>query len=78
MNCLQLYKGGRALSKLDLSQAYQQLVLSDESKPYTAINTYRGLYQYNKLPFGVSAALPIFQCTLETLLCGIPNETIHW
>jgi len=37
--------GGRAFSKLYLSQVYQQLVLSDESKLYTAINTYRGLYQ---------------------------------
>jgi len=69
--------GGRAFSKLDLSQAYQQLVLSDESKPYTTINTYRGLYQYNRLPFRVSAAPAIFQHTLETLLHGIPNVCVY-
>ena len=69
--------GGRAFSKLDLSQAYQQLVLCDESKPYTTINTHRGLYSYNRLPFGISAAPAIFQRTLETLLQGIPNVCVY-
>jgi len=69
--------GGKAFSKLDFSQAYEQLVLSDEFKPYTRIITYRGLYQYYRLLFRVSAASAIFQCTLETLLCGIPNVYIY-
>ena len=69
--------GGRAFSKLDLSQAYQQLVLCDESKPYTTINTHRGLYTYNCLPFSISAAPAIFQRTLETLLHSIPNVCVY-
>ena len=71
--------GGRAFSKLNLSQVYQQLaiVLCDESKPYTTINTHRGLYTYNRLPFGISAAPAIFQRTLETLLHGIPNICVY-
>ena len=67
--------GGRAFSKLDLSQAYlQQLVLCDESKPYITINTHRGLYTYNCLPFSISAAPVIFQ---RTLLHGIPNICVY-
>ena len=69
--------GGRAFSKLDLSQAYQQLVLDEVSKPYTTISTHRGLYRYNHLPFGMSAAPAIFQRTLETLLRGIPNVCVY-
>jgi len=69
--------GGRAFSKLDLSQAYQQLELSDESKPYTTINTYRGLYHYNRLMFEVSVTLAIFLRILETLLHGIPNVCVY-
>ena len=38
--------GGKSFSKLDLSHAYQQLHLSEESKPLVTINTSKGLYQY--------------------------------
>ena len=44
--------GRKAISKLILSQAYQQLALTEESKPYPVINTHKGLYQYTPLPFG--------------------------
>ena len=35
---------GQKFSKLDLSQPYKQLLLDDESKKYTMINTHQGLY----------------------------------
>ena len=41
--------GGKIFSKLDMSQAYCQLPLNDESKPLTTINTQKGLFQYNRL-----------------------------
>ena len=53
--------GGKEFTKLDLSHAYQQLLLDQESKKYTTINTHKGIFQYNRLPFGVSAAPAIFQ-----------------
>lgn len=37
--------GGNKYSKLDMSQAYQQLSLDDESKAYATLNTHKGLYQ---------------------------------
>ena len=49
-----------------MSNAYLQLPLSDESKQYVVINTHRGLFQYNRLPFGVSSAPAIFQQLMET------------
>ena len=48
--------GGRIFSKLDLSQAYLQLPVDEASKPFLTINTYKGLYVYNRLPFGVASA----------------------
>jgi len=60
--------GGQEFSKLDLAHAYQQIPLDDASKKLVAINTHKGLFQYNRLPFGVSAAPSIFQRTMETLL----------
>ena len=41
--------GGVQFTKLDLSQAYQQLELEEESKKYTTINTHKGLFEYNRL-----------------------------
>ena len=69
--------GGNKFTKLDMSQAYQQLLLDEESKKYTTINTHKGLYQYNRLPFGVSSAPGIFQCTMENLLQGITHVVVR-
>ena len=65
--------GGKKFTKLDLSQAYQQLVLEDDSRKYLTINTHRGLYCYTRLPFGVASAPAMFQQVMDTILQGIPN-----
>ena len=69
--------GGQLYTKLDLSHAYQQLVLSETSKKYTTINTTKGLFQYERLPFGVSSAPAIFQRTMESLLQGLPKVVTY-
>ena len=69
--------GGQTFSKIDLSQAYQQIQLSEESKKVAVINTQRGLFRYNCLPFGVSSAPAIFQRTMESLLQGIPHTVVY-
>ncbi|KAJ0169591.1 hypothetical protein K1T71_014776 [Dendrolimus kikuchii] len=63
--------GGRLYSKLDLSQAYSQLELDDESQRYTCINTHRGLFKFTRLVFGLACAPAIFQRTMECVLSGI-------
>ena len=60
--------GATVFSKLDMSQAYAQLALDEESKKYTVVNTHRGLFQYNRLSFGISSAPGIFQREMERLL----------
>ena len=63
--------GGQRFSTLDLTQAYQQLVLDEESKELVTINTHLGLYRFNRLPFGVASAPAIFQRTMDQLLHGL-------
>ena len=41
---------GVAFTKLDLRHAYQQLVLDEESRKYTIINTHRGFIQVQQAP----------------------------
>ena len=69
--------GGKSFTKLDMSQAYQQIPLEEESCKYVVINTHRGLFQYNRLPFGVSSAPGIFQRVMESLLNGIPHVVVY-
>ena len=52
--------GGILFTKLDMSQAYLQLALDDQAKELLTINTHKGLFAYNRLPFGVSSAPGIF------------------
>lgn len=60
--------GGTVFSKIDLASAYQQVLLDDESKQLLTINTHRGLFVYNRLPFGVSSAPSIFQRIMENIM----------
>ena len=69
--------GGKSFTKLDLSQAYQQICLDVKSKPYVTINTHRGLFQYNRLSYGVSSALGIFQRMMDTLLQGMEHVVAY-
>ena len=64
--------GGKTFSKLDLAHAYQQVLLDETARKYVTINTQKGLFQYTRLPFGVSSAPAIFQRTMDNLLQGIP------
>ena len=60
-----------------MSQAYAQLCLDEESKPYTVINTHRGLFKYNCLSFGISAAPGMFQRAMEELLRDVPGISLY-
>ena len=53
-----------------MSNAYLQLRLDPESRKYVTINTQKGLFQYNRLPFGVASAPAIFQRYMDVLLQG--------
>ena len=41
------------------------------------INTHRGLFQYTRLPFGISSAPGIFQRVIESLLRGIEGVVVY-
>ena len=69
--------GGTTFTKLDMSQAYQQIELEDSSRQCTVINTHKGLFQYKRLPFGISSAPAIFQRVMESLLQGIAGVVVY-
>ena len=69
--------GGKKFSKLDLSHAYQQIQLEEESQKYVTVNTHKGLFLYKRLLFGVASAPALFQHTMESLLQGLPSVCVY-
>lgn len=66
-------QGGVEFSKIDLSQAYNQFLLDEESAKLVTWSTHKGLFRVNRLPFGIAPAAAIFQRNVEQLLQGIPG-----
>ena len=69
--------GGKEFTKLDLTHAYQQVLLEPESQKYVTINTHRGLYRYKRMPFGIASAPAVFQQIMEKVLQGIPKVIFY-
>ena len=70
-------QGSRYFTKIDLSRAYLQMPLDEDSQKYTTINTLQGLYQYTRLPFGVACAPAKFQKFMENLLRDVPYSNCY-
>ena len=62
---------------LDLSNAYQQVVLDEESHKLTTINTTKGLSECVRLPYGISSAPGVYQRSMEQLLQNIPMTVVY-
>ena len=69
--------GGKEFSKLDLRQAYQQLLLDNESRELLTSNTHKVLFQPMCLQYGVHSAPDIFQWEMEKHLSHIPYLTVQ-
>ena len=63
--------GGTFFSKIDLSDAYLQILVEEESSKLLCINTHCGLYKFKCLPFMVKVMLAIFQQVMDTILSGL-------
>ncbi|XP_054281209.1 uncharacterized protein K02A2.6-like [Macrosteles quadrilineatus] len=69
--------GCSVFSCLDLSNAYQQLAVADESQPLLTLATHKGLYRLKRLPYGLSSAPAIFQSAIDQILTGLPGTVAY-
>jgi hypothetical protein len=68
--------GGQHFTKLDLKQAYLQMEVEETSQRYLTINTPKGLYRFNRLPFGIKTAPSLWQKTMDEILQGIAGVQV--
>lgn len=69
----QKLKHGKMFSKIDLADAYLQIELEESSKKLLVINTPHGLFEYQRLPFGIASAPAIFQRLIEQIIANVPG-----
>ena len=62
--------GGKVFSKIDLSEAYLQIPVEENSSKLLCINTYRGLFKFDRLVFGIKVEPAIFQQVMDIMLGG--------
>lgn len=70
-------QGGKLFTKLDLSNAYNQLELDRESQLLCTWSTHIGTLKMKRMPFGIKPAAAIFQKTMENLLREIPGVVVY-
>ena len=69
--------GGRYFTRLDLSDAYLQAPLDEESQKLMTINTHKGLFMYTRLCFGIASSQGVFQRIIDQLIQGIPRAVAY-
>ncbi|XP_062716781.1 uncharacterized protein K02A2.6-like [Aedes albopictus] len=63
--------GCKYFSIIDLSDAYLQVEVNDDSKNLLTINTHRGLFRFNRLAPGVKSAPGAFQQLMNTMIADL-------
>ncbi|XP_043496413.1 uncharacterized protein K02A2.6-like [Polistes fuscatus] len=64
---------GKIFTVLNLKNAFLHLEVDEKSKELLTINTHKGLFRYNILPFGIGVAPTLFQEQLDKILSGLDN-----
>ncbi len=63
--------GAKYFSSLDLESGFWQLPVAEEHREKTAFVNPDGLFQFNRLPFGLCGAPPTFQRLMDKVLDGL-------
>ena len=64
-------------SKIDLKSAYHQIPLKEDDQPFTAFEVAGNLYQFKRMPFGITNAVPTFQRIMDQIISANKLEKTY-
>ena len=67
----------RVFSALDLASGFWQVEVDKASQEKTAFVTHHGLFEFEKMPFGLCNAPATFQRLMETVLAGLVRKICY-
>jgi hypothetical protein len=65
--------GKKYFTKMDVRQAYQQVRLTPRSARIAAVNTHKGLFAVDRLPFGTISSSGVFQRIMDTMFADLDD-----
>ena len=69
--------GGYSFTKIDLADAYNQIMLTPESQKKLALSPHRGVLLQRRLPFGIKSAPGYFQHIMEQLTKDMKGVAVY-
>lgn len=76
-SCFSWFYKAKFFTTFDLNQAYYQIPLAEESKPVTAFATDWSLYEYNRVPFGLSTGAAVLSGILDRVFSDLKFEFVY-
>ena len=73
---LDLLCGARWFSTIDLASGYNQVPVAEDDKPKTAFCTPFGLFEFNRMPFGLCNAPSTFQRLMQRMFGGQQGQSL--
>ena len=70
-DCPNAMTGATMFSTMDITSAYNQVLVAEKDIPKTAFVTKYGLYDFTKMPFGLSTAPQTYEHVMELTLSGL-------
>ena len=58
-------------SSLDLASGYWQVELDEDARVKSSFTTFKGLYEFTRMPFGLCNAPATFQLVMQKVLAGL-------
>ena len=72
--CLDALGGNKWFSCLDLQSGYWQIGMHPDHVEKTAFSTQHGLFEFDRMPFGLCNAPAVFERMMEDMLRGLLNK----
>ena len=67
----------KVFSTMDLSKGYYQVMIKPEDREKTAMITQDGLYEFVRMPFGLTGAPSTFQRLMNFIFSGVPFVMVY-